>query len=363
MDEQRVQAYLSLIQEVLTCPSGEEPDILNGHLELVDEGFVQVCEQVAAQLQQAGQDNLAGFLRNVAQQVGAFLAQRGTAGNQQVALQQFWLQLLQARIQGGTIAVHQVMRQNMGLIVPALGDTIAQFVQGFLAENPDQAEDVAGLVENTCISIRQFPYGRYAEVQEIAIRGYGVVLELRADNPPKRAQTLTNLGVARSTQAEMGIDLTANLERAITAIDEAAGIRRRLGLDKDLSHTLTNLGAARYTRAEMGIDPTANLERAITAYDEAAGIMRRLGLDKDLSGTLNNLGAARYTQAGMGIDPTANLERAITAYEEAAGIRRRLGLDLDLSSTLNNLGNARLTQAEMGIDPTANLERAITAYD
>ncbi|MDT9278162.1 MAG: hypothetical protein P5680_27205, partial [Limnospira sp. PMC 737.11] len=67
-------------------------------------------------------------------------------------------------------------------------------------------------------------------------------------------------------------------------------------------------------QANMGIDPTANLERAITAYDEAAGIMRRLGLDIDLSSTLNNLGVARRTHAEMGLDPTANLERAITAY-------------------------------------------------
>ncbi|WP_170191112.1 hypothetical protein [Geitlerinema sp. P-1104] len=45
MDEQRVQAYLSLIQELLECPIGEENDVLNRHLELVDEGFVQMCEQ------------------------------------------------------------------------------------------------------------------------------------------------------------------------------------------------------------------------------------------------------------------------------------------------------------------------------
>jgi hypothetical protein len=44
MDEQRSQAYLSLIQELLDCPGGEKPQILNRHQELVDEGFVQVCE-------------------------------------------------------------------------------------------------------------------------------------------------------------------------------------------------------------------------------------------------------------------------------------------------------------------------------
>lgn len=46
MDEQRVQAYLSLIQELLDFRGGEEPQILNGHLELLDEGFVQACELV-----------------------------------------------------------------------------------------------------------------------------------------------------------------------------------------------------------------------------------------------------------------------------------------------------------------------------
>ena len=73
MDEQRVQAYLSLIQELLECPSGEELQILNGHLELVDEGFVQVCELVAAQLQEEGEENQALFLRDVVQEVGQYL--------------------------------------------------------------------------------------------------------------------------------------------------------------------------------------------------------------------------------------------------------------------------------------------------
>lgn len=83
MDEQRVQAYLSLIQELLDCPSGEENQILNQNLELLDGTFVQVCEQVAEQLQSDGQENNAGFLRNLAQEVGAFLARLGTGENQQ----------------------------------------------------------------------------------------------------------------------------------------------------------------------------------------------------------------------------------------------------------------------------------------
>ncbi|MBD2667844.1 CHAT domain-containing protein [Arthrospira platensis FACHB-439] len=279
--------------------------------------------------------------------------------NQQTVLERFWAQLLQAEMEGDTAAVHQVMRENMGLIVPDLGDIIAQFVQRVLAENPDQAEEIAQLVESTCISIQEFPEGRYAETLEIAIRGYDALLALGADNSAK-ARTLTNLGNVYRTRAELGMNLAANLERAITAYDEAAGIRRRLGLDKDLSSTLTNLGNAYRTQAELGMNPAANLERAITAYDEAAGIRRRLGLDKDLSSTLTNLGNAYRTQAELGMNPAANLERAIVCYEAALEVYTRDAYPEQWASLQNNLGSAYSERIKG--DPAENIERAIAYY-
>ncbi|MDY7054422.1 CHAT domain-containing protein, partial [Limnospira fusiformis] len=82
-----------------------------------------------------------------------------------------------------------------------------------------------------------------------------------------------------------------------------------------------NLGVARLTQAEMGIDPTANLERAMTAYEEAAGIRRRLGLARDLATTLNNFGFAYQTQSRLaGNSPTQTqqaLENAYRSFQEA----------------------------------------------
>ena len=40
MDEERIGLYLDLIQKLLSCPSGEKPEILQAHWELVDEGLV-----------------------------------------------------------------------------------------------------------------------------------------------------------------------------------------------------------------------------------------------------------------------------------------------------------------------------------
>ncbi|MBD2668052.1 CHAT domain-containing protein [Arthrospira platensis FACHB-439] len=70
MDEQRVQAYLSLIQELLTCASGEEAARLRNHPELVDEGLVQVMRAVAEMMAEQGQGN-AGWLRNFAGKIAA----------------------------------------------------------------------------------------------------------------------------------------------------------------------------------------------------------------------------------------------------------------------------------------------------
>ena len=46
MDEQRLAAYLELIQALLECPSGAN-DILNAYRELVDADFVQIVEALA----------------------------------------------------------------------------------------------------------------------------------------------------------------------------------------------------------------------------------------------------------------------------------------------------------------------------
>src|SRR4028119_1842658 len=73
MEETRAQAYLQWIETLLNCPNGEEPQILQPNLELVDSGFLQVCEVVAEKWAEEGQENQANFLRNLASQLGQVL--------------------------------------------------------------------------------------------------------------------------------------------------------------------------------------------------------------------------------------------------------------------------------------------------
>ena len=65
MNEERRQDYQNLIQALLTCPEGEEWDLLQANQELVDSEFIQTIEQVAVEKEKAGEADAANFLRDV----------------------------------------------------------------------------------------------------------------------------------------------------------------------------------------------------------------------------------------------------------------------------------------------------------
>jgi enterochelin esterase-like enzyme len=77
MNEQRAQAYVNLIEQLLTCADGEEPNnILQANQELIDSEFLQVMENYATWLEEQGNHNPAAWLRNIAQQLRQFLTLR-----------------------------------------------------------------------------------------------------------------------------------------------------------------------------------------------------------------------------------------------------------------------------------------------
>ena len=69
MDEQRLQAYYQLIQQLLSCPNGEEAAILQANTELLDVGFLQAVVGVAETFTQQGEENTANWLLSLASQL------------------------------------------------------------------------------------------------------------------------------------------------------------------------------------------------------------------------------------------------------------------------------------------------------
>ncbi len=73
MDEARLQVYINLIEQLLTCADGEELNILQANQELIDSEFLRVMENYATGLKEQGYNNPAAGLRNMAQQLAEAL--------------------------------------------------------------------------------------------------------------------------------------------------------------------------------------------------------------------------------------------------------------------------------------------------
>jgi hypothetical protein len=73
MNPERQEAYLNLIERVLTCPNGQEPEVLSSCSDLIDAGFVQMLIQISASMAREGDEDTANFLVQLARLLGKSL--------------------------------------------------------------------------------------------------------------------------------------------------------------------------------------------------------------------------------------------------------------------------------------------------
>lgn len=126
MDQQRLKAYLGLIQELLTCPSGEEWIRLRQHEDLVDAGFVQTLEQVATTLAHEGDLQVAKYLHNWAGQLHHILSQPAPDQPAVADRSQTYLELIQALLNASPQQQQALIAANQALITPALVQMMRQ---------------------------------------------------------------------------------------------------------------------------------------------------------------------------------------------------------------------------------------------
>ncbi|HBL12398.1 MAG TPA: hypothetical protein DD379_13510 [Cyanobacteria bacterium UBA11162] len=69
MTQTRQEQYLNLIDQLLRCPNGEEPEVLNAQMDLIDAGLVQTMMQVATVMTHENNPNGAKFLIHVAREL------------------------------------------------------------------------------------------------------------------------------------------------------------------------------------------------------------------------------------------------------------------------------------------------------
>ena len=69
MTESRREQYFNLIDQLMRCPNGEEPNVLTSNSELLDQGFIESLVQVSTMMAHENNPDGAKFLIHIARQL------------------------------------------------------------------------------------------------------------------------------------------------------------------------------------------------------------------------------------------------------------------------------------------------------
>jgi hypothetical protein len=151
MNQQRLKAYLNLIQGLLNCPSGEEWILLRQHEDLVNPELVQVMEQVAAQLAVEGNSKSAKFLHNLAGQLHHILTTtvRPPANEDK---SQAYIELIQSLLNCHKGSETEILAANQELIGPGLVQAMKQVASQALSQGD---RETAGFLSNLAAQLNR----------------------------------------------------------------------------------------------------------------------------------------------------------------------------------------------------------------
>ena len=152
MQQSRLNAYLKLIQELLTCPRGEEWIRLKQHEDLVDAEFVQVMEQVASQLLQEGNEQAATFLHNWAAKLHHILVKEPQPPRPEEDKTEAYTALITALLDNPEELHEQILTKHRDLIGPGLVHTMNQVAQRLKQQGSD---GLAHYLQNLAANLNQ----------------------------------------------------------------------------------------------------------------------------------------------------------------------------------------------------------------
>ncbi|MBD2018206.1 CHAT domain-containing protein [Microcoleus sp. FACHB-53] len=339
MDEERRKAYLNLINALLNCPTGEEPQILNANQDLLDAGLLQAMAQVAEFLEKRGDRNAADFLINVARQLAKALTLSSSTPSSSPlpnsdSQLDFLLQVLQATLDniGNLEAVYPLLQMNLD----KLDDNFAHLLHHWATANlsqvkPEEAQRIAEDIGNFSFLIQQFRLGSKDNNLEIAITGHEIAATvfIREAFPEKWAKIQNNLGEAYRNRIRG--DKPQNIEKAVVVLQDALPY---------IPEEFPELRAAIQNNLGLAYRDQEQIEQAIAVHKEALNFYSSKGLSEQWADTQNYLGIAYSDQE--------QIDEAIAAYEKALTVRSR-GTE-KWTETQNNLAivyrkKGQITQA------------------
>jgi tetratricopeptide (TPR) repeat protein len=357
MTEARQLACLELVQKLLDSGIGNEDNILNDNLALVDAGLIVVLREVAESLRQENDSDLTtifDWLINISNKLvrdleldtddefdffSDVLATIGlTKGNAEAVYTRFQSDVL-------------LLNDRLLEIIPVWSKAV------FLDSNKQEQELLASFLAIFATMIAQFPLGRRSMNLELAIAGYHAALAgyTKHEFPGEWAAVQNNL--ANTYHERIEGDEAENLELAILGYEAALTIYTQQDFPSDYSATQMNLANIYMERVEG--NESNNIELAISRYHAALEIGNRNDFPINWAEIQNNLAVA-YTERKEG-DKSQNIEMAIHAYKSALEIRTREYFPYEWATTQINLANAYCERVEG--DKSQNIETAIHGYN
>ncbi|WP_035984822.1 hypothetical protein [Leptolyngbya sp. KIOST-1] len=134
MNSQRLRSYISLIEQLLACPSGEEWILLRQNEGLVTPELVQVMEQVATQLVRQGNAQEAKFLHNLAGQIHHLFVAQTVPLAPEDDQSQAYLEFVKALLDCPEGAEGDLLAAHEALIGPGLVHYLQQVAAQFVAK-------------------------------------------------------------------------------------------------------------------------------------------------------------------------------------------------------------------------------------
>ncbi|MGL5193319.1 MAG: hypothetical protein ACRC8Y_06910, partial [Chroococcales cyanobacterium] len=235
MNQPRLPDYLTLIQQLLVNPRTEADEIINRHRELIDQEFLQLCQILAEQFQQAGEEDRANFLLGLVQQFGGLIpgqneravANAGGSRSPQEEYDEYidvLMALFKAQLDNphNPQAIETVLVQNQDKFDLMLTVVIKDWFPSTIDPNyPERNESILLMLHNLGVAFYQFPLGTRSHNIEIAMSCYECVLSFytQATFPEEWAATQNNLGSAY--QERIQGDKSENIEAAIACYKAA----------------------------------------------------------------------------------------------------------------------------------------------
>ncbi len=159
MKQQELQAYLRLVQELLSCPHGEEWILLERHEKLVTPELVQVLEQVAGQMAAEGKADTAKYLHHWAMQIDHLFkeAVHHQSGDEK---SQAYLKLIQALLDCPSGSEVEILAVNEQLIDSNLVKLMRQVAAQMSTQNEAEAaqflNNLAAEIGRTLVPVNNF---------------------------------------------------------------------------------------------------------------------------------------------------------------------------------------------------------------